>query len=140
MPITDGHQAISVNLWPYALREANDVLNHTNCAAHRYKSTPYQVFSHTEVDNTNKHWQPLFCPVYVLEELLQSDPVIYNKWKARSQVGVYLGRSPLHACSIALVLNLATGRVSPQYHVVFDPAFSTISELSQEPLPKSDWQ
>jgi hypothetical protein len=98
------------------------------------------VFSHTEVDNTNKHRQPLFCPVYVLEAPLQSDPVIYDKWKARCRVGIYLGRSPSHACSIALVLNLATGRVSPQYHVVFDPAFSTVSELSQEPLPKSDWQ
>jgi hypothetical protein len=132
--------AISVNLWPYALREANDVLNHTNSAAHRYKSTPYQVFSRTEVDNTNKHRQPLFCPVYVLEAPLQSDPVIYDKWKARCRVGIYLGRSPSHARSVALVLNLATGRVSPQYHVVFDPAFSTVSELCQEPLPKSDWQ
>jgi hypothetical protein len=132
--------AISVNLWPYALREANDVLNHTNSAAHRYKSTPYQVFSRTEVDNTNKHRQPLFCPVYVLEAPLQSDPVIYDKWKARCRVGIYLGRSPSHARSVALVLNLATGRVSPQYHVVFDPAFATVSELSQNPLPKSDWQ
>jgi hypothetical protein len=38
MLIHANHQwatAISVNLWPYALREANDVLNHTNCATHR---------------------------------------------------------------------------------------------------------
>jgi hypothetical protein len=50
MLIHANHQwslAISINLWPYALWEANDMLNHTNCVAHCYKSTPYQVFSCT---------------------------------------------------------------------------------------------
>jgi len=39
---------------------------------------------------------------------------------------VYLGHSPFHAGSVALVFNPRTGRVSPQYHVVFDDTFSTV--------------
>ena len=54
--------------------------------------------------------------------------MIYNKWKSRSKVGIYLGTSPLHARNIALVLNMETGTVSPQFHVQFDKTFSTIKE------------
>ena len=81
------------------LQQANDVLNHTNCAAHCYKSTPYQVLSHMKGDNTNKHHQPLFCSVYVMEEPLQSNPAIYNKWKAQSQVLLF---SWVHECCKSL--------------------------------------
>ena len=69
----------------------------------------------------------LFCPVYVLDSRLQSaggpGP---PKWEPRSRIGVYLGHSPFHAGSVALVFNPSTGRVSPQYHVVFDDEFSTV--------------
>ena len=42
---------------------------------------------------------------------------------------MYLGHSPVHAGSVALVLNLTTGHVSPQFHVVFDDEFSTVENL-----------
>ena len=48
------------------------------------------------------------------------------KWEPRSRIGVYLGHSPFHVGSVALVFNPKTGRVSPQYHVVFDDTFSTV--------------
>jgi hypothetical protein len=38
---------------------------------------------------------------------------------------VDLGHSLLHAQSVCLVLNLQTDWVSPQFHVVMDPTFST---------------
>ncbi len=37
---------------------------------------------------------------------------------------------------MALILNLSTGHVSPQYHVVFDDTFSTVSSIGLVP---SDW-
>ena len=49
--------------------------------------------------------------------------------------GVYLGMSPNHASSVALVLNLATGHVSPQFHVVFDDEFSTVQYLRSGERP-----
>ena len=48
------------------------------------------------------------------------------KWKQRSRLGVYLGPSPNHARSVALVLNPRTGHVSPQFHVKFDDFFETV--------------
>ena len=74
-----------------------------------------------------KTYHTLFCPVYVLDARAQSaggpGP---PKWEPRSRIGVYLGHSPFHAGSVALVFNPRTGRVSPQYHVVFDDTFSTV--------------
>ena len=42
-------------------------------------------------------------------------------------MGVYLGVSPNHACSIALVLNPNTGHVSPQFHTKHDDFFETVT-------------
>ena len=54
----------------------------------------------------------------------------------RTRLGIYVGRSPYHAGSVALVLNPRTGYVSPQYHVVFDDDFTTVPFMySQEISP-----
>jgi hypothetical protein len=37
-----------------------------------------------------------------------------------------MGTSPVHADTIALIRNLKTGYISPQYHVVFDDSFKTV--------------
>jgi hypothetical protein len=64
----------------------------------------------------------------------------YDKWKERSTPGIYLGFSPLHARSVALVLNPTTGYVSPQFHIVFDPTFATVSGKDGNIAPYSLWQ
>ena len=53
----------------------------------------------------------------------------------RARAGVYLGHSPTHTGNVALVLNLQTGHVSPQYHLVFDDGFTTVEyiESGNEP-------
>jgi hypothetical protein len=38
---------------------------------------------------------------------------------------MYLGKSPRHARNVGLVLNPATGMVSPQYHLRYDDTFET---------------
>ena len=82
---------------------------------------------------------PLFCPVYVLKNKLQAGQP-FDKWASRARLGVYLGRSPIHARSIALVLNIATGRVSPQFHVKFDPSFATVNVAEGNHVPKATWR
>lgn len=52
---------------------------------------------------------------------------------------MYLGRSPMHVRSIALVLNLETGQVSPQFHVVFDPTFRSINPEDGSRKVKISW-
>ncbi len=48
---------------------------------------------------------------------------------------MYLGHSPFHAGSVALVFNPCTGHVSPQYHVVFDNTFSTVPFMDNGTVP-----
>ncbi len=46
-----------------------------------------------------------------------------------------MGHSPSHAGSVALVLNPCTGHVSPQFHVVLDDFFSTVSYMEKSQVP-----
>jgi hypothetical protein len=93
---------------------------------HPQKLSPQQVLSNTDVQPNPKHWKPFGCPTYVLDPPLQSNTGIFHKWKQHLRVGIYIGRSPQHARSVALVLDRQTGLVSPQFHVKFNPSFQTV--------------
>ena len=129
--------AIDAHLWPYAVRLACDIDNNTP----RIKTaeTPIERFSSIPVQPRTKHYHHFGCPVYVLDGDIQQGKK-GKKWANRSRVGIYLGNSPRHARSVALVLNLATGLVSPQYHVTFDDAFETSRKGAASLLPNSQWQ
>ena len=45
-----------------------------------------------------------------------------------------MGLSPDHASTVPLVLNLDTGAITPQFHVVFDDWFTTVT-TSVDDLP-----
>ena len=66
-------------------------------------------------------------PTYVLEPKLQKPGVKISKWDPRSRRGVNMGFSKIHSTQVGLVLNLLMGSISPQYHVVFDDMFSTVT-------------
>jgi Reverse transcriptase (RNA-dependent DNA polymerase) len=131
--------AITANLWPYAIRMASDAMNATPRVQDPNHATPVELFAKTSVVSNPKHWHHFGCPVYVLAEPLQGSTGIYHKWKERSKVGLYLGRSPQHSREVALVLNLETGLVSPQFHVKIDTTFQTLREPGTE-APQSLWQ
>eukprot|EP00957_Ditylum_brightwellii_P192358 14643395-Ditylum_brightwellii.AAC.1 len=57
------------------------------------------------------------------------------KWDPRSRVLVYLGHSPHHAGNVAQVLNLQTGHVSQQYHLVLDDKFTTVPYIDSAETP-----
>ena len=88
--------------------------------------------------------QWLGCPLAVqsmfLTMLCRTPPGFSTSGRHRSRDGVYLSQSPLHAATVALVLNLQTGRVSPQFHVQFDPAFQTVNPAFGGTSPDSNWQ
>ena len=89
--------------------------------------SPTQLFTKTMFNINKKHWKSFGCPVYVLDESLQTGKP-FNKWKQRARVGIYLGQSPIHNRNVALVLNCNTGHVSPQFHVKFDSSFQTVRQ------------
>jgi len=126
---------VTTNLWPYAIRMANEAINNTPSFQDENRKTPVELFANSNVTANPKHWKPFGCPVYVLDNQLQSGKP-FHKWQQRSRVGIYLGKSPQHGRSVALVLSMDTGLVSPQFHVAFDPSFRTVKELNA----KSQWQ
>jgi hypothetical protein len=74
-------------------------------------------------------------PCFVLDSRLQSGIAGPPKWDPCSRLGIYVGHSPSHAGSVALVLNPRTKHVSPQFHVVFDDTFSTVHYMEKCEVP-----
>jgi hypothetical protein len=133
-------QEISANLWPYAMRMANEANNVTPNMNDEHRRSPMELFANTRVASNPKHWQHFGCPVYVLDAKLQSGKP-FHKWRQRSRLGIYLGRSPQHASSVGLVLNVHTGLTSPQFHIKLDTAFDTIPQVYEgETKHTSLWQ
>ena len=116
---------ITAHLWPYALRMANDIQNVTPQASRKDGLTPIEIFSNSAIAPNFKHFKPFGCPAYVLQEALQAGNK-HSKWRERARLGAYLGHSPKHSRTVALILNLETGHVSPQFHVKCDSKFETV--------------
>ena len=92
--------------------------------ADKYERSPLSKFASTGRDIDLSQFHPFGCPVYVLENALQSRHA-HNKWQDQSRVGIYLCHSPNHSATVPLVLNTQTGNVSPQYHCIYDDEFAT---------------
>ena len=65
--------------------------------------------------------------------------MVLQKWEPRSQVGVYLGHSPMHAGSVALIIKPVTGHETPKYHVVYDKTLLIVSHMIDETIPPT-WE
>ena len=113
------------SLWPLALTHAAYLYNHipnevTGIA-------PIEIFTQTTSDGQDlRNAHPWGCPAYVLDPRLTSAGAKIPKWQPRSRRGQYVGVSPVHAENIAVVRNMKTGYLSPQYHIVFDDWFETV--------------
>ena len=119
---------VTIHLWPYAMRMANQAYNSTPLLLHTDKQSPNKIFDNSAVDLNQKHWKPFGCPAYILKAELQGTMGIHPKWDAQSWAGIYLGQSPIHNRNVALVLNIHKRYVSPQFHVKFDESFRTVQQ------------
>eukprot|EP00804_Cyclotella_cryptica_P006358 CCRYP_010171-RA/>CCRYP_010171-RA protein AED:0.34 eAED:0.25 QI:0/0/0/1/0/0/2/0/539 len=86
-----------------------------------------------------------FWPKYISQILwpfaikCAEDRISNLHWEPRAQLGIYLGHSPAHAGSVALVMNPKTGLVSPQFHVAFDDTFSRVPHIRAGTIPPN-WE
>jgi hypothetical protein len=128
--------AVTSNLWPYAMRMANDVSNFSPGIIDGI--SPLEKFGQVAVSPRVKHSHTFGSPVYVLDTQLQAGKSV-PKWNQKSRIGMYLGTSPRHSRKVALVLNLQTGHVSPQFHVKFDDLFETLRPSAGNVVPTSLW-
>jgi hypothetical protein len=78
------------------------------------------------------------CPVYVLDPKLQAGRTL-PRWEPRSRRGCFMGFSRIHSSEVPLILNLQTGSITAQFHVVFDDHFSTVTSLEREIDPPDHW-
>jgi hypothetical protein len=118
----DGSDEIS--LWPFAVDHAAWLYN--RIPQRTSGITPLEMVTKCKSDHRDLMRTHVWgCPVYVLEATLQDGKKL-PKWNKRARMGQFLGFSRSHSSTVALVRNLHTGYVSPQYHVVFDDKFETV--------------
>ena len=48
---------------------------------------------------------------------------------------IYVGRSPLHAANVSLILNPRMGHISPQFNVIYNDDFTTVPYLCTATVP-----
>ena len=106
--------------WPFALLASADQINSLRIDSNGH--TSQMKFSKVSGQMTRLvNYHTFCCPVYILDARLQSTSGAGPpEWDSRCRLGIYVGHSPSHAGSDALVLNPNTGLISPQFHVVFD--------------------
>ena len=96
--------------------------------------SPLELFTNVRSDHSSLNRLHIWgCLGYVLEPKLQTNDASIPKWNKRSRLGQFLGFSPHHSTKVAMMRNVATGNISPQFHVVFDDHFETVSTSFQDP-------
>lgn len=129
-------QLANEDLWPFAVDYSVYLWNYLPA---RHTSLSPKVILTDNLSANHNHLQRSHvfgCPVFVLDPRLQDGKSI-PKLTMRSQWGIYLGVSPYHRSTVHLVLNPATGSITPQYHIVFDDTLSTVFSNGQ--FDESKW-
>jgi len=122
-------RALSSSLWPYAIEYANVIQYHKIMIRGPHTGeTPIEIFARANVRPNLSIFHPFGCPVYVLNNRLQASQL--NKWLPWARVGIYLGMSPHHARTVALVLN-----VRHWFHPNFTSRFMIL--LTQSPIQET---
>ena len=130
-------QHASIKLWPMAINYAVWVFNHLPRAD--TGMCPDEMWSQCRTTHDDLRRAHVWgCPVYVLEPALQDGKKI-PKWQPRARLGMFVGFSHVHSSLVPMVLNVSTGFISPQYHVVFDDKFSTVNSLPTENSIDDQW-
>jgi hypothetical protein len=133
--------AVNTSLWPYAMRNPCNIFNDAPTLKGPHKDrTPNEVFSGINIAVETRHHHTFGCSIYVAATQIQAGKSL-PAWMSRAKAGINLGISPTHARSVALVVSLKTGLVSPQFHVKHDDLFETTGlKVGRFGLPTSRWQ
>ena len=115
------------SLWPFAMLYATWLFN--RLPGYDTGVTPLELLTQQKSDHADLRRAHVWgAPTYVLDPKLQDDKKI-PKWNRRSRRGQFLGFSDRHSSLVATIRNLATGYISPQFHVIHDDRFETVPNL-----------
>ena len=126
---------ITSELWHFTLEYSAYLWNIT---PKLQQLSPEEVFYRAKMDYYELHQAHVWgCPTYTLNYCFQNGQKL-PKWELRARRGIFLGISKRHSSNVPQVLHLSTGAISPQYHVVFDDYFQTVSSTEVD-VPQS-WE
>ena len=128
-----------VELWPLAVLHAVHIVN--RIPRDDSGRSPIELFSRKTWPSSKFHdFHVWGCPTYVLNSTISSGNKL-PRWQPRSARCMYVGNSLKHGHSVPLVLDLETGAITPQYHVVFDDEFKTVqaTDSGQVNFDHDDW-
>ena len=113
---------ITTELWLYTIKLTINVGN--NCPD-KSGITALECFSSTKGHAREKCFHTFGLPYLILNPKVCK--IFIPKWTLHSRQAILLGIFPQHGGNIALVQNLKTGYISPQFHIVFDDNLTTTS-------------
>ncbi len=133
-------EAHDLSLWPFAVEYAIWILNNL---PESDGLSPIEKFSGQKFANYDhvRRARVFGAPCYVLDPTLQDGKKL-PKFNPRSRQGKFLGFSKCHSSSVGLILNRTTGKISPQFHVVYDDCFQTVRsvhDVRDIDLDNFDW-
>jgi hypothetical protein len=101
--------------------------------------TPDELWSSVQLSGNKLARTHIFsCPIYVLDAAIQDGRKIPT-WNPRARLGLFLGFSERHYSQVPLVLNIETGKISLQYHVIFDDKFKIVHLLPDNKALEKQW-
>ncbi len=127
---------IDATMWPIAVQYSTYVYN-TIPRTHNISPSDL-FFGATIPQHKLQNVHVCGCPVYVLSPTLQAGNKIPH-WESCSKRGILCGLSTIHSSEVPQILNLTTGSITTQFHVVFDDLFTTVSSVEREEDPPSHW-
>ena len=126
---------IHLSFWPYAVHYATDILNNTPKSS---GFSPKEIFTGIKGDRSLRHFHTFGSPAFVLHPTIANGKKLPT-WKPRSKPAVFLGKSRQHASNVSLVYDPSTHHISPQFYLVHDDEFQTVSSSNNNELP-NDWK
>ena len=124
--------AAETSRWPMAAKSATHICNHVPKIENGL--TTHKMWTRTKEPMRKSHNLHVHgCPVCVLQKEI-ADGKKTPQWKNRSTRGMCMGASDKHSGDVPLVLNPRTGKITPQWNVMFDNWFSTIA-IEEDNLP-----
>jgi len=121
-------QIINKTFWPFATCHAVNI--YVNCyrGCQSMAISLIEEFTNMPTSLTPQDLHPWDCPVYVLDKRLQDGNHTSSKWESCAWLGIYdVGHSTIHSGNVILVYNPTTGHTTPQFHIVFDDYFQTVT-------------
>ncbi len=128
----------NVRFWPQAIDYALWVFNRLPNLVNGL--LPNKIWSFCRAPTEEFNWSHVFgCPFYVLNAALQDGHKI-PKWAPRVCLGIFLGFSSLHSSQVPIMMNVDIGKISPQFHVIFDDKFETVVSINSEESIGEQWK